>query len=196
MTVAEYRKLFPDVLIRSPEAALGTSKGLKGKPKSKTHRYKIGLGNARRIWTDESRAKTSKSVTKLWADPAYYESQVQKVIHNFQLRPTSIEQQVIDWISELDLPLRYVGDGTCFVGRANPDFIGTKDKVIVEVAGEYWHDENYEKERTAYFAKHGKFRTLVIWQREFDSLGTAKTKLLAFLGEGRSKSYPSPLYLF
>ncbi len=184
MTVPDYREMFPDAPIRSLEAALGTSRGLKGKPKSTIHRQQIGKGNARRVWTDESRAKSSASLTKLWATPEYYETQVRKVIQNFQLRPTSIEKQVMALIEELNLPFRYVGDGTCFIARANPDFIGIDSKMIIEVAGDYWHDENYKHERTEYFAKHGGFKTLVIWQHELDCLETVKQRLLAFVGEG------------
>lgn len=186
ITVKEYREIFPNEPIRSPEAATGTSIGLKGKPKSKEHRLKIGKGNSRRIWTEESKRKSSDSMTKRWANPEYYETQVQKVIQNFQLRPTNLEQQIIDLIQQLNLPLRYTGDGTCFIGRANPDFIGTKDKIIVEVAGDYWHDENYEQDRTKYFAQHGGYRTLVIWQHELNELEKVKQKLLDFVGEGRN----------
>lgn len=156
-----------------------------GKSKSVIHRKRIGEGNARRIWTDKSRAKVSASITELWANPEYYKTQVRKVIQNFQLRPTSIEKQVMALIEELQLPFRYVGDGTCFIARANPDFIGIDSKMIIEVAGDYWHNESYEQERTEYFAKHGGFKTLVIWQHELDCPEAVKQRLLGFVGEGK-----------
>ncbi len=51
ITTAEYRKKFPDAPLRSPEAALGTSRGLKGKPKSPEHAAKMAA-NSRRLAKD------------------------------------------------------------------------------------------------------------------------------------------------
>ena len=48
LTVPDYRRMFPDAPIRSKEAALGTSLGTKGKPKSPEHRAKLAAFNKSR----------------------------------------------------------------------------------------------------------------------------------------------------
>lgn len=37
------------------------------------------------------------------------------------------------------LPFRFVGDGSVWLGSANPDFVHTTKKIVVEVFGDYWH---------------------------------------------------------
>lgn len=58
---------------------------------------------------------------------------------------------------------KYVGDGSTLIGGKNPDFIyGTH---LIELFGEYWHQEGDEGPRIDHFQQYG-FQTLVIWERE------------------------------
>jgi G:T-mismatch repair DNA endonuclease (very short patch repair protein) len=38
-----------------------------------------------------------------------------------------------------DLPFKFVGDGSLWLGNANPDFIHNTKKIVVEVFGDYFH---------------------------------------------------------
>lgn len=59
------------------------------------------------------------------------------------------------------------------VGHKIPDFIGTKDKVVIELFGTYWHSEKKtgrekdteEYNRINYFRKY-KMKTIIIWENE------------------------------
>lgn len=63
ITVAEYREKFPDAPLRSPEACLGTSQGLKGKPKSPEHVANVTKANRRKAkdpdWLAKVRANNA-----------------------------------------------------------------------------------------------------------------------------------------
>ena len=57
----------------------------------------------------------------------------------FPISRTKPEMIFLNICEELDLPFRYVGDGSLWVGGLNPDFISSNNAIIVEIYGEYWH---------------------------------------------------------
>jgi very-short-patch-repair endonuclease len=67
-----------------------------------------------------------------------------------------------------NLPYRYVGDGSLWIGGLNPDFIHNEKNVVVEVLGRYWHSNEEAQERAHKFRKCG-FECITIWEEELCS---------------------------
>ena len=77
---------------------------------------------------------------------------------------------MIDIIFANDLPYKYVGDGHMFVAGKVPDFVYTgQDRLLIELAGDFWHTAEEMQLRCELFAKYG-YRTLVIWEHEFNGM--------------------------
>lgn len=56
--------------------------------------------------------------------------------------------------------------GEVVIGGRIPDFVNVNGrKVVVELAGEFWHPKEYERKRAEYFKKFG-FRTAVVWSKQ------------------------------
>ena len=87
------------------------------------------------------------------------------------LRPTKIEQKVMDIIKLNNLPIRYVGDGKFWVTDKetkrckNPDFKVNHQRKLIEVylSNYPWQkrDKKWVKEREMFFTKQG-FKTLFL----------------------------------
>ena len=61
----------------------------------------------------------------------------------------------------------YTGDRAFWIGRANPDFVNRKLRLVVELFGRYYHtDATADKLRLAKIKKAG-WKTLVIWDDLF-----------------------------
>ena len=106
---------------------------------------------------------------KLYANPEYKQKMLKKIFKGLKLRPTSLEKIVINIIEKYKLPYDYVGDGKVFIAGKVPDFINSKNKVLVEVCGNYWHTKEEMKERAELFSRYG-FVTIVIWEHELKEL--------------------------
>lgn len=135
-----------------------------------------------------------------WQNLAVRRRRLVNVYGANQRTPNGPESLLIWMISELRLPIKYVGDGSCWIGRLNPDFIFTDGrKKIIEHYGDYWHANPFlckEKERRgARFAediwaedklREEKFRSygyevLVIWERElYEETCNVKERLKDF----------------
>lgn len=81
-----------------------------------------------------------------------------------------------------NLPFTFVGDGTLWIGNANPDFIHTRKKTVVEVFGDYWHSPliNRNLRGGALLSpkeKHYKqyrYKLIVIWESDLKRYDTEK----------------------
>jgi DNA-directed RNA polymerase subunit RPC12/RpoP len=103
---------------------------------------------------------------KAWANPIKREQWIKNSVKGVVLKPTIIEQIIINVIQEYNLPYKYVGDGEVIIEGKNPDFINTNSqKIIIEVYGQYWHKPEDQPERIKYFAKYG-YKTLILWDTE------------------------------
>ena len=112
--------------------------------------------------TPEARQKASQTMKKV------VEEKRSVYLNNlfYSSKPTSIEVKFMDICTKNNFPLQYVGNGECWIGRKNPDFINFDHKLLVEVLGEYWHTPKEAERRKEFFALHG-YQTLLIWQKEF-----------------------------
>ncbi len=135
-----------------------------------------------RNMTPQHKLNISKARKKLWQNKEYRERMLKIVIANGNKRPTSIEKKFIDIIKRNNLPYKYVGDGSFWIGYKNPDFISTNNKkVCIEVAYAYWKIKNYgskrgyEIQRGNHFSKYG-WKTKFFWGDETEK--TIKEKLV------------------
>jgi very-short-patch-repair endonuclease len=118
----------------------------------------------------EGREKRIKALLKTWQNPETKEKHVKATLKGNQVRPTNIEQTVIDVITEYNLPYKYVGNGEVIIEGKNPDFINVNGlKSVIEVYGRYWHQIEDEPERIEFFLRYG-FRTLILWDREIENI--------------------------
>jgi len=106
--------------------------------------------------------KAREKVKQLMSNPEIKEKWIKRMRLGCNHKPTSLEKKFIEIIKKYNLPLRYVGDGKCWIESKNPDFIG--DHLIVEVATPYkeWHPDGWFEEREKIFKKYG-YKTLVFW---------------------------------
>jgi len=95
---------------------------------------------------------------------------------NFPRNKTKPELELLKIIDKHKLPIKYVGDGSYWVGRINPDFIAVNDKLAIEVFGDYWHDParnpnvdylRTEEGRREYLKSLG-WDLIVLWQSEME----------------------------
>lgn len=175
---------------RSPESNLKRSEALVGHPfwgnteemrKSIISLYKIDTTYRKRIsetlksfrtnnpgyydYHDEIASLSSKM---LWSDPNWRENQVRAIAvgnGNYVSRP---QYRVADIIVSNGLPFRH-NDGSYIVGGKVPDFWGTKDRLLIEVNGDYWHWEEETDSRVKLFLSLG-YRTLILWESNLKTM--------------------------
>ena len=130
----------------------------------------------------ETIEKMRESQLEVWSDENYKERQLKKIFEGRDIRPTSIEKEIMNLVEKYNLPFKYVGDGYTFIASKCPDFINFENKLIIELFGDYWHKPEEEPERIAHFAKYG-YRTLVIWEHELKDLpeGEIVSKIKGFI---------------
>ena len=89
-------------------------------------------------------------------------------------RPTEPEEYLIKVIERYNLPYRYTGNGSFFIGNINPDFVNVNGaKIALEVFGSYWHSPEMvatrplrgEEERRKILRGYG-WELLVLWTKD------------------------------
>jgi len=78
---------------------------------------------------------------------------------------------------------RYVGNGKFWIESFNPDFVDIKNRKIIELFGDYWHNrpENIERDKLRLKAyKHKGYKTIIIWEHELKDLNKLSIKLRKF----------------
>jgi very-short-patch-repair endonuclease len=167
-------------------------KGRRGKSLPKKTRRKLGEITKRNWLNPDFRIKVSNSISKslknLWKDPKFREEMLYKMFKAFARRPTKVEKKLIQLINKYNLPFEYVGDGKLIIGGKIPDFIDIKNKKIIEVFGNYWHDKEDEIKRANYFKKYG-YDTLIIWQDELNNEQNVLEKINKFIIGGERSEY-------
>ncbi len=151
------------------------SKERKGIPKSIEHKLKIAKAHLGQKKSKESIEKTRKGLIKRWKDPNF----VKKMVRAFGLKPNKKEKELFELIEQVcPNEYKFVGDGKLVVDGLIPDFVNINgQKKIIEFFGDYWHSDKVtngsyrrsEEGRKKIFANFG-YRTLVIWQSEFENL--------------------------
>jgi len=122
--------------------------------------------------TDKLRA----SAKARWLDCEF----VRKQMKARKTRPNQKELWLEEFILQLGLPYKYVGDGEFILGGKCPDYVNTNgQKKIIELFGNYWHRNENPQERKDIFSQYG-FETLVIWESQLTHTNSLKELILSF----------------
>ncbi len=115
-----------------------------------------------------------------------------KALIGKKIRPNKPEKIIIDLIKQNNFPFKYVGNGSYMVGVKNPEFISTNKKQIIEVFGDYYHNENKRNipfSRTYYGTKKyyedKGYSILIIWEHELDQTKDVLDKMQNFIGQNK-----------
>lgn len=99
--------------------------------------------------------------------------------------PTKPELRFLGMCEKHRLPFRYVGNGSFWIDRLNPDFVNEEAQVAVEIFGRYWHDPEINSKvnpasigiiRETIFQKHG-WKLIVLWDDELEDEACVLKKL-------------------
>lgn len=135
------------------------------------------------------RNKQLQSLKKRYDDPKYLKRQIEilrKISPQAQkLRPNNLEISIMNILNKL-YPNRF--EYSEFVEGLFPDFIDKKNKIIIEIFGEYWHKNkksikwyHIESKRKEYFESKG-YRILILWENEIKKdLEKIKEKIRKFI---------------
>lgn len=93
-------------------------------------------------------------------------------------RPNGLEKYFHGFFKE---KIEYVGDGKLFIGGKCPDFkVHNQDKLI-EIFGDYWHQEKELNKRIQLFETYG-YKCIVLWEHEIrNDLESIKKKVENFI---------------
>lgn len=143
-----------------------------GKHQTKVAKEKIGKANR-------------KIQQKLWQNKKYVNRIMKARLKALNIKPNKPEKMLNKLLQKI-LPkeYKYVGNWKFVVGRYNPDFINiNRQKKIIELYGDYWHNRpDYKKRdklRIKAYKKYG-YQVLIIWQHELKNLDKVTAKILIF----------------
>ena len=143
--------------------------------KGKSFEERCGSKDKAEKW----REKVRKNSKNLWTLDKMKE--LRKYQH---IRPNKPEKIMINLINNNNLPFNYVGDGTIWVGKFNPDFLSKNPKHIIEMFGDYWHNLPdvmvRDKERLKTYSKYG-YKTLIVWEHELKNTNQVINKIKGFI---------------
>jgi len=130
-------------------------------------------------------SKRARSIKKKWSDPIHRQKQITAIIKAFNFIQNKCEKKLEKILNNIcHKKYKYVGDGKIFIAGYVPDFISrNKDKKIIELFGDYWHNREDAKKRDKLrlktYKKYG-YKTLIIWEHELKDLSKLKLKILRF----------------
>lgn len=164
------------------ESGKNHPKGMKGKHHTEESRKKM---RDNKIITDKTRKKMSIASKKRWANKEYREKNIRNLFKALQLKPNKPEKLLTKLLQKI-LPkeYKYVGNGKFLINTFNPDFINCNgQKKIIELYGDYWHNKKdmkkRDKKRLRTYKKYG-YKTLIIWEKELQSINRLNSKILNF----------------
>jgi len=131
--------------------------------------------------TDKTKNKISKASIKNWTNPVYRDKVIKLSNLGMHLRPNTPEKILHKLLPK---SFKYVGNKNFRIDRYNPDFVDLKQKKIIELFGDYWHNLDSYKERDKRKLKIYKeygYKTLIIWQRELKNINKVINKIKRFI---------------
>jgi very-short-patch-repair endonuclease len=151
--------------------------------------YCISCGKQTHSWVAKRCVSCASKIkaTNSWKKPLFRKQMTktllnnqQKIIKTLHLFPNKPEKILI---SILPKSFEYVGNGKIMIDRFNPDFIDIKNKKIIELFGDYWHNLTVYKERDKRRLKmyrKQEYKTLIIWEHELENINKVLLKINRF----------------
>lgn len=133
--------------------------------------HQIQLG---KHWKVKDTSKMSKASKRKWQNP----ESAKKMLN---IQSPNNQEIFLDNFLKKEFPdeYKFVGDFQFILGGKCPDFINQKDKKIIELFGEHWHEEKDIVKRVKHFEKFG-YQVLVIWTKELKDLENLKFRIKHF----------------
>ena len=151
-------------------------------PKSLEMKEKIRRG-VNRYYKKNPNAKVnlSEKQKQLWKDEEYKEKQLQLIGEGKIIHPNKPETIILNLLNKLfPKEYKFTGDYSLIINGKNPDFVNCNgQKKIIELAGDYWHEKSYNKDRAKVFKPFG-YKTLVIWEHELKNINKVIKKIERF----------------
>ena len=154
-----------------PKGMLGKKGYWAGKHRSEDTKNKLKIANLGKKHTVESIEKMRITHKEDWKNPDFVEKwKIGTARYKKNgVYPTKPEAVLIEIIKENNLPFDYTGDAKFWICKFNPDFLNKREKLIIEVFGDYWHNrievKIRDKKRLKIYSKYG-YKTLIIWEHE------------------------------
>jgi G:T-mismatch repair DNA endonuclease (very short patch repair protein) len=94
--------------------------------------------------------------------------------HNAKPKMTTPEIKFEEICKKYNLPFYFTGNGSLWIGHANPDFMHKTRKVVVEVFGDYWHSPLLNKDIMYCMTLEGRrkqlkqegYSLIVLWESD------------------------------
>lgn len=103
--------------------------------------------------------KINPTSRQSWQKAELREKMIAPFLKKLQARTlTDLEKQMLDIIKKHNLPYKYTGNGSFWIGYPpkNPDFVNINgDKNLIEVGNIYHHPTNKMEERRNHYRKYG-----------------------------------------
>lgn len=164
------KKIFKDILkiIRKPiiikKFCMNCGKEFHVTKSHKTKVYcskeclKMNMKKNNPMFDEKVKGKVSITLINKWKNDEEF---VKKMLFNQNRKPNKPEKFLIRYFKKNNIPLRYVGDfsfwiGPCISGkRRNPDFINVEKKKVLLYNGLYWHTNEDIKEQVNDYENKG-----------------------------------------
>mgnify|MGYP001559253663 FL=1 len=154
-----------------PRGMLGKNGYWLGKHRDQETKNKLKEKLTGRTHSEAQKKKQSLSHKLNWKKPEFVEKWKigMKNYRETIVYPNTPELTLLKIIRKNNLPFDYVGDGKVWINKFNPDFLNRKERLIIEVFGDYWHNREDVKirdiERINNYFKYG-YKLLIIWEHE------------------------------
>jgi len=185
------RKRLSDItkkIFQDPEARKKISASMKKNWQDPECRAKMIKALQERLYTSITKRKQSKTMKAKFKDPKFCE----RFFRNRGVLPNKLELKVQDLLNNLfPNEYKYVGNFDTFIGGKCPDFINVNgQKKLIEVFGDYYHEDKDSQKRIDHFAKYG-FKTSVIWESDIEeNIGLVSKELISFHSKNERKRIP------
>lgn len=125
--------------------------------------------STKRILSEKQKAK--------WRNPTYRITQGSAQAR----KPTKAEKRLLTLLNKwFPNEWMYVGDEALFIEGRNPDYVNKNgQRKVIELFGEYWHEEGEVAAYDKFYTSIG-YKCLVVWVSEFKDLPTLRYKLTEF----------------
>ena len=145
------------------------------------YKFQLQIGKKHSYQHNQKIGKHSK---KCWQNADYRQKTIQAQRKGLHVKKNKCEMALEHLLQCLfKNNYKFVGDGKLIVNGFNPDFVDIKNKKIIEMYGDYWHNkksyiERDKRREIAY--KNNQYELLIVWEHELKEIDKLTNKLLKY----------------